>query len=152
MKFLFKVIILPILVILAIPAIILGLMYKSVEIPVDDFSTDGPTDLTQMVSTQLDAFLTDTDSDSELSIGIEQEEANTLIKNMIFLEMNPDYLDGSGGDDDKYVEKTEYYGLQGAWVRFNDDVVDIEAGAHVFVAGITYKTRLLLSFELDVST
>lgn len=152
MKFIFKVIILPILIILAIPAIILGLMYKSVDIPVDEYTTGGPADLTEMVTTQLDAFLTDTNSDSELSIGLEQEEANTMVKNMIFLEMNPDYLDGSGGVNDEYVDKTDYYGLQGAWVRFNEDIVEIEAGAHIFVAGITYKTRLLLSFKLDVST
>lgn len=152
MKFLFKVIILPIIVILAIPATILALMYKSVDIPVDEFATTGPTNLTEMVTTELDAFLTDTNSDSTLSVGIEQAEANTMVKNMIFLEMNPDYLDGSGGVNDEYVEKTDYYGLQGAWVRFNDDVVDIEAGAHIFVAGITYKTRLLLRFKLDVST
>ncbi len=152
MKFLFKVIVLPILIILAVPATILALMYKSVDIPVSEYATDGPADLTEMVTTELDTFLTNTNSDSEISIGLEQAEANTMVKNMIFLEMNPDYLDGSGGDNDSYVEKTEYYGLQGAWVRFNEDVVEIEAGAHIFVAGITYKTRLLLSFNLDVST
>lgn len=152
MKFIFKVIILPILVVLAIPATFLALMYKSVDIPVDEFSTTGPTNLTEMVTTELDAFLTNTNSNSTIGIGLEQAEANTMVKNMIFLEMNPDYLSGSGGDDDQYVQKTEYYGLQGAWVRFDDDMVDIEAGAHIFVAGITYKTRLLLRFRLDVST
>ncbi len=152
MKFIFKVIILPILIVLAIPVTVLALMYKSVDIPVDEYATDGPADLSAMVSSEIDTFLTNTSRTSEVSLGIEQEEANTLVKNMIFLEMNPDYLDGSGGENDEYVEKTEYYGLQGAWVRFEEDVVEIEAGAHVFVAGITYKTRLLLSFNLDVST
>lgn len=152
MKFIFKVFILPILVILAIPVTILALMYKSVDIPIEEYSTTGPTNMTEMVTEELDTFLTNTDNDSEVNINLEQDEANTMIKNMVFMEMNPDYLDGSGGVNDEYVEKTEYYGLQGAWVRFEDDVVEIEAGAHLFAAGITYKTRLLLSFKLEVST
>ncbi len=152
MKFIFKVFILPILVILAIPVTILALMYKSVDIPVEDYTTTGPANLTEMVTTELDSFLTNTNSASEISLGLEQSDANTMIKNMVFLDMNPNYLDGSGGDDDQYVQKTEYYGLQGAWMRFQDDIVEVEAGAHVFVAGITYRTRLLLRFTLDVTT
>ena len=151
MKFLFKVIFLPILTILAIPIIVLALMYKSVDIP-NEYDATGPANLSEMVTTSLDSFLTDTDNTSEVGLSLAQDEANVMIKNMVFIPMNPDYLDGLGGENDEYVMKTDYYGLQGAWVRFKDDVMEIEAGAHVFYAGITYKTRLLLAFNLDVST
>ena len=48
MKFLFKLIVLP-LSILAIPLIILALLYKPVTIPVDDFSDIQALSLTEMI-------------------------------------------------------------------------------------------------------
>ncbi len=151
MKFLFKFIFLPILTILAIPILFLALTYKSVDIP-NEYDATGPANLSEMVTTSLDSFLTDTDSTSEVALSLAQDETNVMIKNMVFIPMNANYLDGSGGENDEYVIKTENYGLQGAWIRFEDDLLEVEAGAHVFFAGISFKTRLLLAFNLDVST
>ncbi len=152
MKFLFKHLILPILIILAIPAIILAFMYSDVSIPVDDYDASGNINLTSMVSDEVDTFLTSPTSDSALTISIEQADVNTIIKDQLLEGLNANYLDGSGGDNDSYVLKEEYYGYQGSWVRFKDDIVEIESGAHVFVGGFTYRTSLLITFKLDVNT
>jgi len=152
MKFIFKHLILPILIILAIPATILAFMYSDVSIPTEDYQASGNIDLTSMISDEIDTFLTDPQTTSDLSIGIEQSDANTLIKNSLLTQLNANYLDGSGGDNDYYVIKDTYYGYQGSWVKFSDDTVDIVSGAHVFVGGFTYKTSLLISFKLDVNT
>ncbi len=152
MKFLFKHLILPILIIVAIPAIILAFMYNDVAIPVDDYDASGDINLSSMISDEIDVFLTNPTTDSALTIGIEQGDVNTIIKDQLLEGLNADYLDGLGGDNDSYVIKEEYFGYQGSWVRFKDDIVEIESGANVFVSGYTYKTSLLITFKLEVDT
>ncbi len=153
MKFLFKVIVIPILSIVAIPLITLAVLYKSVEIPVEDFTSDGNTVvLTDMITEEMDAFLANNDSDSVISLGVAQKEANLLLKET-FLSINDQYLDENAASDDKnYVLKEDMYGYQGTWVDFNEDMVEIESGIHVFVANFTYKTRLLIAFKLEADT
>jgi hypothetical protein len=153
MKFLFKVIVIPILSIIAIPAIFLALTYKDVAIPVDDFQGTGTTTLTSMVSDEVDTFLESNDVDSTVGLHLTQQDANGLLKTS-FVSMNPNYLSDTATDDEKnYVMKEDLYGYQGSWIRFKDDnVVEIESGIHVFVSGFTYKTAVLLSFTLSADT
>jgi hypothetical protein len=152
MKFLFKLIVLPILSIVAIPLIILAVLYKSVEIPVEDFEGTTAAPLSQMIEDEMDAFLVNPTSTSALNLSIAQQDANAMLKAQ-FLGINPEYLDENADDDQRYyVLKEEYYGYQGSWVTFKDDIVEIESGAHVFGGGFTYKTRLLITFKLTVDT
>lgn len=152
MKFLFKHLVLPILILLAIPAALLFFAYNDVSIPTDDYQASSSVDLTSMISTEMDSFLTNPDTTSEISLGIDQADVNTMIKDNLLVGLNADYLDGLGGDNDSYVIKQDYFGYQGSWVRFSDDMVEIESGAHVFVGDFTYKTSLLIAFKLDVNT
>ena len=152
MKFLFKLIVLPIITILAIPAIFLALTYKSVVIPVEDFEGTTAMPLSQMINEEFDAFLTDNDSESTVGINIAQADANGLLKAQ-FLGINQSYLDENAPDDQRYyVIKEDFFGYQGSWVRFKDKTVEIESGLHVFVGGFTFKTRLLIAFEIEIST
>lgn len=152
MKFLFKLIVLPILSILALPLIFLALTYKSVSIPIDDFEGVTAMPLSQMVDEELDTFLTSNDSNSSIGINIAQANANAMLKAQ-FLDINDKYLDENATDDEKnYVMKEDFFGYQGSWVRMKDDVIEIESGLHVFVGGFTFKTRLLIAFKLEVST
>lgn len=159
MKFLFKLIVLPILSIVALPLIFLALAYKSVEIPVEDFEgTSGDFTLTAMVQEEMDAFLTSNTVDSEVGIGFTQQQANALLKG-VFLGMNPGYLDESEEDTVKnYVMYDEMmgltYGYQGTWVRFKEDIVEIESGLHLKYSALdfTYKTRVLITFKLTANT
>jgi hypothetical protein len=152
MKFLFKLIVLPILSIVAIPLILLALMYKSVEIPIEDFEGTTGMPLSQMIEDEMDAFLVNPTSTSSLNLSIAQKDANSMLKAQ-FLGINSEYLDEDADDEQRYyVIKEEYYGYQGSWVTFKDNTVEIESGAHVFAGGFTYKTRLLISFNLTVDT
>jgi hypothetical protein len=159
MKFLFKLIVLPILSIVALPLIFLALAYKSVEIPVEDFEgVSGDFTLTAMVQEEMDTFLTSNTVDSEVGIGFSQQQANALIKG-IFLGMNPGYLDENEEDTVKnYVLYDEMmgvtYGYQGTWVRFKEDIVEIESGLHLKYSALdfTYKTRVLITFKLTANT
>jgi hypothetical protein len=153
MKFLFKIIVLPILSIVAIPLIMAAILYKSVDIPVDDFTSDGTTVLiADMISNEVDSFLESNDADSAITLGITQKEANLMLKET-FLGMNENYLvDGAAADEKNYVMKEPMFGYQGSWVRFQDDTVEIESGLHLFVSSFTFKTRLLITFELQADT
>lgn len=156
MKFLFKLIVLPLVTLLFFPVLFFALTYKSVEIPFDEFEpAEGTVTLTSMVSEQFDLFLENNDSDSVITLGIPQATANQML-GLQFREMNPFYaLDSAPNEDDKgYVLKEPMFGYQGSWVRFTDDVVEIESGLHVFTPGVdfVYKTRILIAFKLDVST
>lgn len=153
MKFLFKIIFIPILSIVAIPLIMAALLYKSVDIPVDDFTSDGSTVLiADMIDEEVNTFLESNDNESVIALGISQKEANLMLKET-FLGMNPDYLvDGADADDKNYVLKEPMFGYQGSWVTFKESKVEIESGIHLFTAGITFKTRLLITFELEAST
>ena len=152
MKFLFKLIVLPILSLLAIPLIILALLYKPVTIPTADFSDVEAVSLTAMIQEDVDSFLVTNDVNSTIGLSLAQTDANALILDQM-RSMNANYLVDSATDDQKnYVIKEDYFGYQGSWVRFKDDVVEIESGAHVFISSITYKTRLLIAFKITADT
>ncbi|MDY0295068.1 MAG: hypothetical protein RBQ71_04600 [Acholeplasmataceae bacterium] len=152
MKFLFKLIVLPILSIVAIPLIILALLYKPVSIPVDDFGDIQAVSLTEMIQEDVDSFLLANDVNSSIGLSLAQENANSLILNQM-RTINANYLlDGATDDEKNYVLKEEYYGYQGSWVRFKDDVIEIESGAHIFVSSFTYQTRLLIAFKITADT
>ncbi len=153
MKFLFKVIVIPILSIIAIPAILLVLTYKDVSIPVDDFQGTSTVTLTDMIVDDVDTFLEDNDVDSTIGVSLTQQDANGILKQS-FVSINPNYLLDTATDDEKnYVMKEPMYGYQGSWIRFKDDnTIEIESGIHVFVQGFTYKTAVLITFELTVDT
>ncbi len=152
MKFLFKIIVLPILSILAIPLIILGLLYKPVTIPTDDFGDIQAVSLTEMIQEDVDSFLLSNDVNSSVGLSLAQADANALILNQM-RSINENYLlDGASDDDKNYVIKEDFYGYQGSWVRFKDDVIEIESGAHIFVSSFTYQTRLLIAFKITADT
>ncbi|MFU8793053.1 MAG: hypothetical protein ACNA7K_03425 [Acholeplasmataceae bacterium] len=156
MKFLFKIIVLPIITLLFFPVLFFALTYKAVEIPYDEFEPSAQVvSLTDMVYEQLDVFLEDNTSESVITLGIPQASANQMLGAQ-FREMNAFYaLDTAPTSDDKdYVIKEPMFGYQGSWMRFEDDVVEIESGLHVFVPNVdfVYKTRILIAFKLDVST
>lgn len=152
MKFLFKLIVLPILSILAIPLILLALLYKPVEIPTDDFGDIQAVSLTEMIQEDVDTFLLANDSDSTIGLSLAQADANALILNQL-RAINANYqLDGASEDEKNYVIKESFFGYQGSWIRFKDDTVEIESGAHVFVSTFTYKTRLLIAFKITADT
>lgn len=152
MKFLFKLIFIPLLIAILPPVIFLAVTYKDVAIPVEDFSAVDAVTLEGMVTEEMDAFLANHDADSVLNFGFSQKRANGLLKE-IFLEINPKFLDDTATDVEKnYVIDEAMFRYQGSWIRFKDDIVEIESGIHVEQFGFTYKTALLISFRVTADT
>lgn len=153
MKFLFKLIFIPIFTIVIIPLIFLAIMYKSVEIPVDDFDVAGTSvDISGMINDEFDAFLENPSHDSTLGVDLSQKDVNTILLKQL-RQMNPQYLDEEATDDKRlYVMKEPMAGYQGSWIRFKDDTIEIESGIHAFVSSFTFKTALLLEFKANIDT
>lgn len=153
MKFLFKLIFIPLLTIIIIPGILLAFMYKSVVIPEDDFDSTGSSiSISDMINDQFDTFLADPSHDSSLDINLAQQDVNNLLLSQ-FREMNQSYLDDNAEPDKRnYVQKEPSFGYQGSWIEFKNDTINIESGIHIFISSFTFKTRLLISFKADIST
>lgn len=152
MKFLFKLIVIPVLSLAAVPAIFLGLTYRSFTIPYDDFEGANAVSLVDMVYEEVDNFLIDNNTDSTIGLHWTQQNVNSLLKEA-YVSMNPLYLSETATDDEKdFVVKEEMFGYQGSWVQFSEDTVAIESGLQVFVKGFTYKTVVLISFKLTIDT
>jgi len=154
MRFLFRLFILPILLVVGIPLAAVGAMYKSVDIPVDEFiSETEEINFEEMVVEEIDNFLLSATPTSTFDLEINQETVNQLLLDQ-FRQMNPNYLVDTATDDEKnYVLKEEMYAYQGTWVRFKEgNVIEIESGLQAYVGGFTFKTRLLLSFILEIDT
>lgn len=154
MRFLFKLFILPILLMVGIPLAAVGAMYKSVDIPVDEFTSGtGEINFEEMIIEEIDTFLLSATPTSTFDLEINQQTVNQMLLDQ-FQGMNPNYLVETATDDEKnFVLKEDMYAYQGSWVRFKEgNIIEIESGLHAFVGGFTFKTRLLLAFKLDVNT
>lgn len=151
MRFLFKIIVLPILALSIVPISLALLMYKPVEIPVDDYSDSENIDFESLLMEEFESLTLDASSESTIKIQIDQKTLNGIIRNAL-REMNPNYLNENAEDEDRlYVLKEDLFAYQGSWARFKkNNIVEIESGAHIFIGGFTFKTRLLLAFQLEI--
>jgi hypothetical protein len=158
MKFLFKLIVIPLLTALIVPMGLLAAAYKDFQVPTEDFADFDSNNfqLTDMVKDELDSFLLSTDSNASISIGFTQAQANQLLLTT-FRGMNPNYLNEDAPlEEQVYVIAGEQsganYGYQGTFLRFKEDIIEIESGIHLKYMNFTYKTSLLLVFKLTLNT
>ncbi|MFA5560325.1 MAG: hypothetical protein WC964_00965 [Acholeplasmataceae bacterium] len=150
MKFLLKLIFYPLIFIGVLLGTIIFLLTKSVQIPKEYYEAPVGVNLSDMIKDEVDSFLTEHDENSSLSIGLSQNQIHHLIVEQL-RSQNTSYALESTTDPNlkNYVIKEDYFGYQGSWTRFKKDTIEIESGAHIFVAGITFKTRLLLVLKVE---
>lgn len=150
MKFLLKLIFYPIIFVGVLLGTLVFLLTKSANIPKEYYDAPTGVNLTDMVKDEVDTFLINHDENSSLSIGLSQNKVHQLIVEQLRKQNESYALESTTNADLKnYVIKEDYFGYQGSWVRFKKDTIEIESGAHIFVAGITFKTRLLLALKVE---
>lgn len=154
-KFLFKFIILPILVILAIPATLLLLMYNKTEVPVEDYhaSVNLMNEITTTLDQELEDIRVDTTKESVV-VTFNAQAINRSIGEALMAQseayQNPDYEGTKAFDYVVLID--EYVGIKGAWVSFGKDTLTLNARADVFVTeSITYTTTLKVIFEIKMT-
>ena len=125
-KFIFRFILLPIIILISIPIIILGLMYKPMENPLSDLSGESFS-LSETIEEAFNTFLNLETKDQPVSFAITDDVANSFILDLL-KDTNENFL-----DTEDYVIKEEFYGFSGAWITFDDDEVEIFAKVDIFV-------------------
>lgn len=132
-KFLFKVIIF----ILIIITIVIILLSKSVKAPIinNDISS-----FNTILNEEVDDLISDDITNKNLSLTLSVDEINKTIKDNLLATSNT--------SDETYVSKSGRILLQGSWVEYNEDTIDLIIGLHIDLSLFKLKTRVLISFEV----
>lgn len=145
-----KIILKPLLLILKIVAVILvicliffGLMYKSVTPPPYD-PTNG-FNSNQLLTEKADELISEENVDKQISIELSNESTNNELKTLLLKQFVPE-----AGDD--YIIEEGNVKVQGVWIDYKTNLVEISVGAHFDAKLLTFKTRVLLSFEITHET
>lgn len=121
--------------------IFVALLYKSVTPPIIESNT---LNITETIDTELDKLIDESNTTKILSLGIDTNVANKTAKDAL-LKLN------MGDSDSNYVIKGKGYYIQGLWVDYGENRVNVNIGTHVDILSLKLKTRILISFDIDYS-
>jgi hypothetical protein len=125
-KFFVRFIVLPIIVLISIPIVLLGLMYKPMDNPLKDLSGEDFS-LSQTIEEAFNTFLNSDTKDQPVTFSITDDVANSFILELL-KNTNVNFL-----DTEDYVIEEEFYGFSGAWISFDENEVEIFAKVDIFV-------------------
>lgn len=154
MKFLFKLFIRIIIVLLVLGLIFvvlpLALLYKKTSAPIDQYVESSETGFYTELDNELSGLITDSNQES-VTLRVTEAFLNRVIQKAISSD-NPKYL------DDTYSGEIEHdymmvfggvAGLKGVWTTLSDDQVKITAGADFVVGGTAfYQTGFEIVFDI----
>lgn len=136
----FKLILKIIIGILIIPAIFLAFLYRSVEVPKDDYAAQSVT-VESVITDSVDEFL-DNDVDRKpLSFTLDSSVANKEIREQILAQFEATATPGLD-----YVYEDGRILFQGVWIDFKKDTLTINAGVHIDLNLFKFKTSVLMRF------
>jgi len=148
-KWIFKNLILPILILLAIPVILIALIYKPMDNPLTSLEEAEQVSILTRVDDAFVAFLADETGELPVTISLSEDEINALLLSVL-QEQNSLYLDGS-----EYVIEEDFFGYAGSWVELEEDVLKVVSKVDIFIPlgseSFTYQTALTLSFSIDIN-
>ncbi len=154
MKFLFKLFIRIIIVLLVLGLIFvvlpLALLYKKTSAPIDQYVESSETGFYTELDNELSGLITDSNQES-VTLHVTEAFLNRVIQKALSSD-NPKYL------DDTYSGEIEHdymmvfggvAGLKGVWTTLSDDQVKITAGADFVVGGTAfYQTGFEIVFDI----
>lgn len=154
MKFLFKLFIRIIIVLLVLGLIFvvlpLALLYKKTSAPIDQYVESSETGFYTELDSELSGLITDSNQES-VTLRVTEAFLNRVIQKALSSD-NPKYL------DDTYSGEIEHdymmvfggvAGLKGVWTTLSDDQVKITAGADFVVGGTAfYQTGFEIVFDI----
>ncbi len=148
-KWLFKNLVLPVLIILAIPLVIIAFMYQPLENPLASIEDNEATPLLDRINDSFETFLNDETGEIPIVISMSEDEINGLLKEVL-QDQNNQYL-----LEDDYVIEDDLYGYSGSWVEFKDDTIVVVSKVDVFLPigeeGFTFQSALNAEFSVDIN-
>ena len=148
-KWLFKNLILPILILLAIPVTLIALIYKPMDNPLASLEETEQVSVLTRIDASVEAFLADETGELPVTISMSEDEINALLLSVL-QDQNSEYLNSAS-----YVFEEQLFGYAGSWVELEDDVLSVISKADIFIPlgedSFTYQTALTLSFSIDIN-
>lgn len=147
-KWLFKNLVLPILIILSIPIVIVALVYQPLENPLATVDDEQSTSILERIDASFETFLNDETNEVPLTVSMSEDEINQLLKTVL-QDQNSNYL-----ISDDYVIEESLYGYAGSWVEFEEDQLQVVSKVDIFIPigedGFTYQTAVTAAFSIDI--
>ena len=148
-KWIFKNLILPILILLAIPVTLIALIYKPMDNPLASLEETEQVSVLTRIDASVEAFLADETGELPVTISMSEDEINALLLSVL-QDQNSEYLNSAS-----YVFEEQLFGYAGSWVELEDDVLSVISKADIFIPlgedSFTYQTALTLSFSIDIN-
>lgn len=148
-KWLFKNLILPILILLAIPLIFIALIYKPLENPLASLEDETQISVLTRIDDAMETFLADETGEEPVSITMTESEINTLLLSVL-QNQNSNYLNGHD-----YVIEESSYGYAGSWVELDENTLNVISKADIFIPigeeSFVYQTALTIGFTIDIN-
>ena len=149
-RFIFKLIGFIILIIIAIPVVMLFLMFDfgNYQPPINDFTPDNSITFQTLVAERIDSFILEDKEAIDLSISAAQINAMVV---QALISNNPYYP--SDNEDGMYLINFDNFGgIRGITAYIWDDVIRVEVGVHARISFFTYRIRLRLDLRVVEST
>lgn len=131
-KWIFKIL----LIILVLILIIVALLYKSVKVP--EISNESQS-LNEMITDSLDDLIDSTKTDKVIQVGLSANSLNKYLDDTIRSQ--------STFATPEYILVQSNLMVQGAWVDFTKEAININVGIHLDLKLFKFKSRLLLTIK-----
>ncbi|MDY0347035.1 MAG: hypothetical protein RBQ70_05160 [Acholeplasma sp.] len=150
MKILKKLVLFLVVIIVLFVVIPLILLSKKTQAPLADYQTSSETAFYQDLNADLEALMTDTESDY-IDLTMSEQFLNRAIQKELSKD-NPKFQNDLYSDELDYrymMLFSDQVGLKGVWTSLEDDLIKITVGVDVLVGGnVVYQSALFVNLKI----
>lgn len=150
MKILKKLVLFLVVIIVLFVVIPLVLLSKKTQAPLADYQTSSETAFYQDLNADLEALMTDTESDY-IDLTISEQFLNRAIQKELSKD-NPKFQNDLYSDELDYrymMLFSDQVGLKGVWTALEDDLIKITVGVDVLIGGnVVYQSALFVNLKI----
>lgn len=144
-KWIFRIIFTLITLLIVLIVVPIALLYKNVTPPP---TNNNSLVFEEYIDEQIANLVDENNDDKILALSLDEETINTEIKNLLIRSLKDNLL-----TNDQYIaEMGERILIQGAWVKLNEDIIEIEVGAHFDAEIMVFKSRALIALKIIETT
>ena len=153
MKILKKLVLFLVVIIVLFVVIPLVLLSKKTQAPLADYQTSSETAFYQDLNADLEALMTDTESDY-IDLTMSEQFLNRAIQKELSKD-NPKFQNDLYSDELDYrymMLFSDQVGLKGVWTALEDDLIKITVGVDVLVGGnVVYQSALFVNLKIALN-
>lgn len=150
MKILKKLVLFLVVIIVLFVVIPLVLLSKKTQAPLADYQTSSETAFYQDLNADLEALMTDTESDY-IDLTMSEQFLNRAIQKELSKD-NPKFQNDLYSDELDYrymMLFSDQVGLKGVWTALEDDLIKITVGVDVLIGGnVVYQSALFVNLKI----